>query len=93
MFYRCPAYTNYIQRGRTPPPPPKEDDTPPSPSYYKYNQSTYGAYTKHIPGPKKRAAPKAKAPKAKAPKAKAKKASISSITLAYAKLIPSSYCK
>jgi hypothetical protein len=80
-----------MQHGRTPPPPPKEDDTLPSLSYHKYNQSICGAYAKHILGPKKRVAPKAKAPKAKAPKAKAKKAGISSITLAYAKLTPSSY--
>jgi hypothetical protein len=82
-----------VQRGHTPPPPLKEDDTPPSPSHYKYNQSICGAYAKHIPGPKKRAAPKAKAPKAKAPKAKAKKASMSSITLVYTKLTLSSYCR
>jgi hypothetical protein len=93
MFYRCPAYANHVQRGRTPPPPPKEDDTPPSPSHRKYNQSTCGAYAEHTPGPKKRAAPKAKAPKAKAPKAKAKKAGMSSITLAYAELTPSSCCR
>jgi hypothetical protein len=93
MFYRCPVYTNYIQRGHTPPPPPKEDDTPLSPSYYKYNQSIYRVYAKYILGPKKRVAPKAKAPKAKAPKAKAKKADILSITLVYTELTPSSYYK
>jgi hypothetical protein len=92
MFYRCPVYANHVQRGRTPPPP-EEDDTPPSPSHYKYNQSICGAYAKHTPGPKKHAASKAKAPKAKAPKVKAKKAGISSITLVYAKLTPSSYCR
>ena len=91
IFYRCPVYTNHIQRGHTPPLPSKEDDTPPSPSYYKYNQSIYKAYTKYILGPKKHTAPKAKAPKAKALKAKAKKANILSITLVYTKLILSSY--